>query len=173
MDFDDKVASLKVVGSCNWTLFNEPNYQGPQQTFVEGDYKHWNDIKDVLYKAKSACLLHDGKCLPGNLKQEKMEISIGIIVINLHDPAFICSGVVCLLFLVSVTACLFYCFCTNRNIPGEQSGTPGLYLFPDKLSNNLPGQKPRRLSQRRLLSLRSTSARSEDAMGMGSLRGMK
>ena len=56
LNFDNKVASLKVVGNCYWTLYNEINFE-PDQGHIflrPGDYPSVTDIRAVFKKASSA-----------------------------------------------------------------------------------------------------------------------
>ena len=55
INFDNAVASLKVVGNCCWVLSSNTNYHG-ESIFVNrnGLYKSGNDIKKIFYKASSA-----------------------------------------------------------------------------------------------------------------------
>merc|ERR1719245_2039693 len=52
-DFDNKVQSIKVSGTCSWTVFVDESYQGVSQTFMPGEYRNAATIKLVLKKASS------------------------------------------------------------------------------------------------------------------------
>lgn len=53
-DFDNKVESLRVTGNCRWTLYNDQDHQGVNQSFTPGDYKNAASVRKVLRKASSA-----------------------------------------------------------------------------------------------------------------------
>merc|ERR1712001_545666 len=52
-DFDNKVQSIKVSGTCSWKVFVDESYQGMFQTFKPGEYRNAATIKFVLKKASS------------------------------------------------------------------------------------------------------------------------
>jgi len=52
-DFDDQIASLKVEGDCNVTLFNDPDFKGKMMTFIPGVYETALQLRDVFKKASS------------------------------------------------------------------------------------------------------------------------
>ena len=59
IDFDNKVASVKIVGSCCWNLYNNANFMpgSSHQGFIRlipGDYPSVTDIRAVFKKASSA-----------------------------------------------------------------------------------------------------------------------
>ena len=54
-DFDNKLMSVKVEGSCKWDIFTEPNFKGEKETFnADREYKSVADIQKVMRKASSA-----------------------------------------------------------------------------------------------------------------------
>ena len=54
IDFDNKVASVKVVGSCCWNLYND-SWKDPGFMHLRpGDYPSVTDIRAVFKKASSA-----------------------------------------------------------------------------------------------------------------------
>jgi len=52
-DFDNKVQSIKVSGTCSWKVFVDESNQGVSQTFTPGEYRNAATIKLVLKKASS------------------------------------------------------------------------------------------------------------------------
>merc|ERR1719351_482153 len=52
-DFDNKVQSIKVSGTCSWKVFVDESNQGVSQTFMPGEYRNAATIKLVLKKASS------------------------------------------------------------------------------------------------------------------------
>merc|ERR1712183_240254 len=52
-DFENKVQSIKVSGTCSWNVFVDQSYQGVFQTFTPGEYRNAATIKFVLKKASS------------------------------------------------------------------------------------------------------------------------
>merc|ERR1712165_672819 len=52
-DFDNKVQSIKVSGTCSWKVFVDESNQGVFQTFMPGEYRNAATIKLVLKKASS------------------------------------------------------------------------------------------------------------------------
>jgi len=52
-DFEDQIASLKVDGDCNVTLFNDVNFRGRRMRFAPGVYETALQLKDVFKKASS------------------------------------------------------------------------------------------------------------------------
>jgi len=52
-DFDNKVQSIKVSGTCSWKVFVDESYEGVFQTFKPGEYRNAASIKFVLKKASS------------------------------------------------------------------------------------------------------------------------
>ncbi len=52
-DFDDKVTSLEVSGTCCWVLFSEPHYRGHSQQYQLGQYKSAADIGQLFRDVSS------------------------------------------------------------------------------------------------------------------------
>merc|ERR1719495_1811223 len=52
-DFDNKVQSIKVSGTCSWKVFVDESNQGVSQTFMPGEYRNAATIKLILKKASS------------------------------------------------------------------------------------------------------------------------
>merc|ERR1719461_2737036 len=52
-DFDNKVQSIKVSGTCSWKVFVDEDNQGVSRTFMPGEYRNAASIKLVLKKASS------------------------------------------------------------------------------------------------------------------------
>jgi len=52
-DFDNKVQSIKVSGTCSWKVFVDESNQGVSQTFMPGEYRNAATIKLVLKRASS------------------------------------------------------------------------------------------------------------------------
>merc|ERR1711923_413063 len=52
-DFDNRVQSIKVSGTCSWKVFVDESNQGVSQTFTPGEYRNAATIKLVLKKASS------------------------------------------------------------------------------------------------------------------------
>merc|ERR1719150_3089571 len=52
-DFDNKVQSIKVSGTCSWKVYVDESNQGVFQTFMPGEYRNAATIKLVLKKASS------------------------------------------------------------------------------------------------------------------------
>merc|ERR1712241_1283230 len=52
-DFDNKVQSIKVSGTCSWKVFVDERNEGVSQTFMPGEYRNAATIKLVLKKASS------------------------------------------------------------------------------------------------------------------------
>ena len=52
--FDNSIASVKVEGTCCWTLFANKNFQGASIKLRSGEYQSATDIIDVFKKASSA-----------------------------------------------------------------------------------------------------------------------
>ena len=56
INFDDKIASVKIVGNCCWKLYIDANFmQGTGFTnLIPGEYPSSTDIQAVFKKASSA-----------------------------------------------------------------------------------------------------------------------
>merc|ERR1712038_261935 len=52
--FDDKVASLEVVGPCCWQIFEDANLGGKHKVFSEGKYKSSTKLGSSLAKEASS-----------------------------------------------------------------------------------------------------------------------
>ena len=52
-NFDDKVTSLEVTGTCCWVLFSEPHYRGHSQQYRNGQYKSAADIGQLFRDVSS------------------------------------------------------------------------------------------------------------------------
>merc|ERR1711884_744506 len=52
-DFDNKVQSIKVSGTCSWKVYVDESNQGVFQTFMPGEYRNAATIKLVLKRASS------------------------------------------------------------------------------------------------------------------------
>jgi hypothetical protein len=55
--FDNKLASLEVVGPCCWEIYEEPNFSGQSKMFSKGEYKSATDIGSDLIKEASSVLM--------------------------------------------------------------------------------------------------------------------
>merc|ERR1712038_1821089 len=51
--FDDRLASLEVVGPCCWTLFENSNFTGQNKAFAEGKYKSSTNLGSALTREVS------------------------------------------------------------------------------------------------------------------------
>ena len=54
VNFDNAIASVKIDGSCCWTLFADKNFQGALVKLKTGDYQSATNIINVFKKASSA-----------------------------------------------------------------------------------------------------------------------
>ena len=57
MNFDNKVASVKIAGICCWNLYNDSRFKNMPHGFMHlrpGDYPSVTDISAVFKKASSA-----------------------------------------------------------------------------------------------------------------------
>ena len=54
VNFDNTIASVKIKGTCCWTLFVDKNFQGASVELKTGEYQSATNIIDVFKKASSA-----------------------------------------------------------------------------------------------------------------------
>ena len=52
--FDNSIASVKVEGTCCWTLYTDTKFQGASVKLKVGEYQSATNIIDVFKKASSA-----------------------------------------------------------------------------------------------------------------------
>merc|ERR1719510_1069883 len=57
ISFDDRLASLEVVGPCCWTLFENSNFTGQNKAFAEGQYKSSTHLGSALTREVSSVLI--------------------------------------------------------------------------------------------------------------------
>ena len=53
LNFDDKVASIRIEGNCCWKIYNYPNFRGRKMRLDEGEYESATDIKNIFKQASS------------------------------------------------------------------------------------------------------------------------
>ena len=54
VNFDNAVASVKIEGTCCWTLFSDKDFRGASVQLVTGEYQSSTNIVEVFKKASSA-----------------------------------------------------------------------------------------------------------------------
>merc|ERR1711936_797947 len=52
-DFNNKLVSLKVAGSCCWTVYSDTGYTGEKETFRVGEYRSAVSVGKLFRQASS------------------------------------------------------------------------------------------------------------------------